>query len=165
MKSSALLLLLLAAGATAASVYTWTDPATGKTVYSDQPPPASIKSQQKNLQGNSIETSGAGYSMKEAMKNAPVTLFATECGTPCDDARKLLNKRSIPFTLKNPETQAQYATELKKLVGALTVPVLQIGTQTVNGFDTGRWNAALDSVGYPPAGATIPAPAKKESKR
>ena len=84
MKIPALTMLLLAASATAAGVYTWTDPASGKTVYSDQPPPASIKAQQKNLQGNSIETSGPGYSLKEAMKKAPVTLFATECGMACE---------------------------------------------------------------------------------
>jgi len=160
-------MLLLAASATAAGVYTWTDPASGKTVYSDQPPPASIKAQQKNLQGNSIETSGPGYSLKEAMKKAPVTLFATECGMACDEARKLLNKRGIPFTLKNPETQSHYAAELKKLVGTTMVPVLQVGSQTLNGFEAGKWNSALDAVGYPQA--SVPgqnvAPAKKESTR
>lgn len=165
MKIPALTLLLLAAGASAAGVYTWTDPATGKTVYSDQPPPPTIKAQQKNLQDNSIETSGPGFGMKEAMKKAPVVLYATECGAPCDDGRKLLNKRNIPFQLRNPETQEAYAAELKKLIGSISVPVLQVGPQTVKGFEPTRWNNALDAVGYPPAGATVPAPVKKEGKR
>lgn len=165
MKLTVLTLLLLAAGsATAAGVYSWTDPATGKTVYSDQPPPPSIKGQQKNMQGNSIETSGPGYAMKEAMKKAPVVLFVSECGSPCDDARKLLNKRNIPFQLKNPQTQEAYAAELKKLTGALAVPVLQIGPQLIKGYEPTGWNNALDAVGYPPAGATLPTGNKAAAK-
>ena len=165
MKIPALTMLLLAASATAAGVYTWTDPASGKTVYSDQPPPASIKAQQKNLQGNSIETSGPGYSLKEAMKKAPVTLFATECGMACDEARKLLNKRGIPFTLKNPETQAKYADELKQLGGGLTVPVLLVGSKTAKGFEVSQWNSLLDQAGYPQADGSIAPASNKEAAR
>jgi glutaredoxin len=158
-----LLATLAAAPVQADRVYTWTDPATGKTVFSDQPPPPSLKGQQKDLKNNSIDTSGPGYAMKQAMKNAPVTLFANECGEPCDNARKLLKKRNVPFTLKNPETQAKYADELKKLAGGMTVPVLQIGSKTAKGFEAGQWSTLLDEAGYPQADGSI-APASAPAK-
>ncbi len=151
------LLALLIAGTAHAGVYSWVDPATGKTVYSDQPPPPSIKGEQKNIRGNTIDTSGASYDMKEAMRKAPVVLFASECGQPCDDARKLLNKRNVSFLLKNPQTQEAYAAELKKLTGAVAVPVLQVGPQTIKGYEPAGWNSALDAVGYPPARGTAAA--------
>jgi hypothetical protein len=44
MKRALFILLAAAAGlATAQTTYTWTDPATGSTIYSDQPPPTNIK--------------------------------------------------------------------------------------------------------------------------
>ena len=160
-----LLLATLAAPVMADRVYTWTDPATGKTVFSDQPPPPSAKGQQKDLKNNSIETSGPGYALKQAMKSAPVTLFANECGEPCDNARKLLQKRKVPFTLKNPETQAKYADELKQLGGGLTVPVLLVGSKTAKGFDVSQWNSLLDQAGYPQADGSIAPASNKEAAR
>ena len=160
-----LLLTLLAAPVQAERVYTWTDPASGKTVFSDQPPPPSAKGQQRDLKNNSIETSGPGYALRQATKSAPVTLYANECGEACDTARKLLQKRKIPFTLKNPETQEKYAEELKKLAGSQIVPVLLVGSKTVKGVEAGQWNSALDQAGYPQANGSIAAGAGKDSVR
>ena len=74
----------------------------------------------------------------------------------------------MPFTSKDPQANPDAQAELKKLTGKLNVPVLVIGRDRLDGFETGQWQAALDHAGYPksvpvrqPAGtpATTPAPA------
>jgi hypothetical protein len=55
------------------------------------------------------------------------------------------------------------AEALKKLVGAMDVPVLTLGANKLKGYDEGSWNSALDSAGYPRTalpGQRPPAPPK-----
>ncbi len=81
------LLIGLTAGAAAGDVYTWKDEK-GRTVVSDQPPPSSVKSfDQRKSSANVIQTSEASYSAQQAAKNFPVTLYATDCGEFCNNAR------------------------------------------------------------------------------
>ena len=61
----------------------------------------------------------------------------------------LLAKRGIPFTEKNPESDAAAATALKEKVGALQVPTIVIGTNSLTGFDEEGWHSALNAAGYP----------------
>lgn len=166
-------ILLLAAWLAAASMplaaaplYQWKD-AQGRTVYSDQPPPPNIRNaQQKSFKGSVIE-SGESYATHSAREKYPVTLYASACGTPCDDARKLLTERGIPFSSKDPQASPEAQAELKKLTGQLRVPVLVVGSEKLSGFETGEWQSALDRAGYPksappgrkPAPAAAPAPA------
>ncbi len=144
-----IMLVSLAGGAVAGQVYSWTDPATGKTVFSDQPPPPNVKGQQKDYKASTIQTSLHGYAIQEAIRKSPVTLFSSDCGEVCTNAKQFLSKRGIPYTLKNPGTQQAYFDELKKLTGSDKIPVLLIGSKTVTGFEPGSWNAALDEAGYP----------------
>jgi glutaredoxin len=84
-----------------------------------------------------------------AAKNFPVTLYITDCGNACTKAREHLTKRGVPFNEKDAGTP-EVQTELKKLIGALEVPVLAVGTITrLKGYDPAAWNAALDEAGYP----------------
>ncbi|MBB5020427.1 glutaredoxin [Chitinivorax tropicus] len=159
----ALMLLSLAGGVVAGQVYTWTDPATGKTVFSDQPPPPHIKGQQKDFKGSTIQTSVQGYAMQEAIRKNPVTLFSSDCGDVCTNARQLLIKRGIPYTLKNPGTQQAYMDELKKLSGSDQVPVLIVGSKATNGFEASSWHSALDAAGYPKAESPAMANKPKET--
>lgn len=155
----------------AAQVYQWKDEQ-GRTVYSDHPPPPSTRNvQQKAMKGNVIE-GGESYAGRMAREKSPVTLYASDCGMPCDDARKLLGERGVPFTSKDPQANPDAQAELKKLTGKLNVPVLLIGSDRLDGFESGQWQAALDRAGYPksvparqPAGApaTAPAPAPAPS--
>jgi glutaredoxin len=144
----------------AAQLYQWKD-AQGHMVYSDQPPPASIKgAQQKSFKGNFIEI-GESYAAKTAREKYPVTLYASACGVPCDQARQLLADRGVPFSSKDPQASPEAQAELQKLTGRLSVPVLTVGNEKIDGFETGQWQAALDRAGYPkstPPGST-PAPA------
>ncbi len=150
----------------AASLYQWKD-AQGRTVYSDQPPPPNIhNAQQKAFKGSVIEI-GESYAGKTAREKFPVTLYASACGPLCDQARQLLTQRGIPFSNKDPQASTEAETELKKLTGRTSVPVLVVGSDKIDGFEAGQWQAALDHAGYPksapagskPVSATAPTPA------
>ncbi len=132
----------------AAQLYQWKD-TQGRMVYSDQPPPPNIRNaEQKSFKGNLIET-GESYAVRSAREKYPVTLYASACGIPCDQARRLLSDRGIPFSNKDPQASPEAQAELQKLTGQLRVPVLVVGSDKINGFETGQWQAALDRAGYP----------------
>jgi len=148
----------------AAQLYQWKD-AQGRSVYSDQPPPASVKSaQQKSFKGSVIE-GGESYATKTAREKYPVTLYASPCGKPCDLAREFMAQSGVPFSNKDPQASPEAEAELKKLTGRLSVPVLKVGTDKIDGFEAGTWQKALDQAGYPkskpggkPAPESPPAP-------
>jgi glutaredoxin len=133
------------------SVYKWTD-ADGKVHFSDTPPPpqASKNVTQQRLGGGTVETSQLPYATQQAMKNSPVTLYtAPQCGDPCAQGRALLSGRGIPYTERDAQGNRADAEQVKKLIGALQVPVLLIGNDPLKGYDSGSWNSALDTAGYP----------------
>jgi glutaredoxin len=175
MKSGIVLVMVWLATASAplaaAQLYQWKD-AQGRTVYSDQPPPPSIRgAQQKSFKGSVIE-SGESYATLTAREKYPVTLYASACGALCDDARKLLTERGIPFSSKDPQASPEAQAELQKLTGQLRVPVLMVGSEKLSGFEAEQWQSALDRAGYPksaqpgrkpvpaaaPAAPPVPAP-------
>jgi glutaredoxin len=131
----------------AAQLYQWKD-AQGRTVYSDHPPPSGVTAQQKSFKGSVIEV-GESYATKSAREKYPVTLYASACGAPCDQARQLLTERGIPFSSKDPQASPEAQEALKKLTGRLGVPVLVVGNDKIDGFESGQWQAALDRAGYP----------------
>ena len=132
----------------AASLYQWKD-AQGRTVCSDQAPPPNIhNAQQKAFKGSVIDI-GESYATKTAREKYPITLYASACGAPCDQARQLLTQRGVPFSSKDPQASPEAQAELQKLTGRLSVPVLVVGSDRVDGFEAGQWQAALDRAGYP----------------
>ncbi len=144
----AVCLAAASASLAAAQLYQWKD-AQGRTVYSDQPPPPSIRNvQQKPFKGSFIEV-GESYAVKTAREKFPITLYASACGVPCDQARQLLTERGVPFSNKDPQASAESQAELQKLTGRLNVPVLVVGSDKIDGFETGQWQAMLDRAGYP----------------
>ncbi len=156
------LLIGLAASAAAGEVYTWKDEK-GRTVVSDQPPPPSVKSfDQRKSSANVIQTSEASYSAQQAAKNFPVTLYATDCGEFCNNARAHLAKRGIPFVEKNP-LKAEEAENFRKLTGGgMEVPLLLIGQlKTIKGYQAPEWDSALDQAGYPSTAIPGAKPAPK----
>lgn len=145
----------------AAGLYQWKD-AQGRTVYSDQaPPPSTAAVQQRPFKGSVIEV-GEPYATRVAREKRPVTLYTSACGAPCDQARQLLAARGIPHATQDLETSEAARSELEKLTGRLNVPVLRVGDEKIEGFETSRWQGALDRAGYPkPAFAgSKPAPAR-----
>jgi glutaredoxin len=151
MKSGKLLfsLLILACATGAhAQMYKWVGP-DGKVTYSDVPPPSSIKQvETKSLSGGGPSTVGLPYELSEAVKNSPVKLYTTTKCAPCDNARTMLNTRGIPFTEKTVSSN-QDIEQLRKISGDSNLPVLVVGRSTQSGFDSGAWNSALTSAGYP----------------
>ena len=132
------------------SVYRWVDK-NGKVQYSDQPPPEEVKSlTQKRMGGGTVDVSQMPYATQIAMQKSPVTMFgASNCGDLCNRGRDLLAKRGIPFSERDVQNNVGDAEAVKKLIGAIEVPVLLVGDTKVKGFDEGSWNGALDSAGYP----------------
>ena len=154
--------LLLTAPAQSAQLYQWKD-AQGRVYYSDQQPPPSVKNAtQKSFKGSFIE-GGDSFALKAAREKFPVTLYSTACGVPCDQGKRHLEQRGIPYTSKNPESGEDRAA-LLKLTGRSNVPVLVVGKDKIDGYEVGQWDAALDKAGYPKAGDLVkkPGPSNKE---
>lgn len=142
----AFVLVLGAATASAAQLYRWVDEK-GNVEWRDTPPPANAKKvEQRSMGGNTIETSTLPYSVQQAVRNFPVTLWTFDCGEPCTKARAHLTKRGVPYTERNAQKESE---ALKKLTGGLEVPVLLVGSRQLKGYLESDWDSALDSAGYP----------------
>ncbi|MBI3716096.1 MAG: glutaredoxin family protein, partial [Betaproteobacteria bacterium] len=154
-------------------LYRWVDK-DGVVHYTDTPPPDDAKKvERKNLSDGGSGDDQMPYAVKVAKERNPVTLYVTDCPEGCAPARALLAKRGIPYTEKNPLTDAEVAKSLRALVGSLSVPTIVIGTTPIKGYEEASWQAALDGAGYPrtnpflrppapvkdPSAATPPAPA------
>jgi len=151
MKTWAFLTLMgIAAVAHCAEMYRWVDEK-GVVNYTPYPPPANIrKVEQKNLGGNAVQTSETPYSVQLAVKNFPVTLYITDCGDLCNNARAHLKKRGIPYAEKNPQNPDEIEAFKKLTGGGMEVPLLVVGQlKTIKGFQASEWDAALDQAGYP----------------
>jgi glutaredoxin len=140
----------------ASEVYRWLDER-GSTHYSDQPPPPSAKQTSKvKGKGNVVDVDKESFDTTQARDKSPVVLYSTACGPVCDQARNHLTQRGIPFTTKDPSNEPEIAVELKKLIGSVEVPVIQVGKAHQKGFEASSWDSLLDSAGYPKT-ALIPA--------
>lgn len=163
----------------AQQLYKWVDK-DGKVSYADTPAPKDAKDvKQKGFSDNITTTpEELPFSVKDAMKRNPVTLYANACGELCDKARALLNTRGIPFADRNPETDPAARATLKEVADGMPMPTLTMGQRVIKGFTESEWQNALTSSGYPrtnpivrakpalpavpatPATAAAPAPAK-----
>lgn len=148
MRRSLILVLALASTSAWPEAYRWVDPASGRTVISDNPPPAGARSVSR-VGSNAGEGSAQPFAVQRAAANFPVTLYtAPDCAAECRQARDLLAGRGVPFAEKAVQTP-QDAEELKKLAGDLFVPSLQVGRQSVRGFQPDVYHRMLDAAGYP----------------
>ena len=159
------LLVLLAALATllpaqAAQLYRWVDDK-GRVEWRDTPPPANAKKVQRRTVGGSIiETSTLPYSLQQAVRNFPVTLYTGNCGEGCDKARAHLVRRGVPFTQKNPQDDVEGYRKLTN--GGMQIPLLFVGTERFAGYEETAWDRLLDTAGYarqPVPGYVAPKPA------
>ncbi len=141
------MVLLAASGAAlAAQLYRWVDEK-GSVEYRDTPPPASAKKVESRSVGvGAVETPALPFSVQQAVLNFPVTLWNSDCGAPCDQARAHLARRGVPHTEKDPQTDIE---AFKKLTGGLDVPVLYVGANRIKGYLESEWDTALDIAGYP----------------
>jgi glutaredoxin len=148
MKRIILGVLMLAATGTlvAAQLYRWVDEQ-GNVEYRDTPPPSTAKKvEQRTVGSSTVEASPLPFSVQQAAKNFPVTLWNSSCGAPCDQAREHLARRGVPHTEKNPQNDIE---AFQKLTGGLDVPVIYVGSNRIKGYLESEWDSALDIAGYP----------------
>lgn len=130
----------------AAQLYRWVDEK-GNVEWRDTPPPPNAKKvETRNMGGNTIETSNMPYSVQQAVKRFPVTLWTFPDCAPCNDARSHLGRRQVPYTERNVQRDPE---ALKKITGSNEAPVLLVGTKPLKGYLASDWDAALDEAGYP----------------
>ncbi|MEJ5212140.1 MAG: glutaredoxin family protein [Burkholderiales bacterium] len=143
------LLTLVLAPMAGAELYRWVD-RDGKVHYSDSPPPPGARQvEEKRVPANTASGGDLPYATRRAAEAFPVTLFVSDCGEPCTQARAHLSRRGIPYTARNPAANQADADALAKLVSSPQVPVLVVGKRPLTGYDAAAWDAALDAAGYP----------------
>jgi glutaredoxin len=144
----------------AAQLYRWVDEK-GNVEFRDTPPPASVPSksiQQRSVSGSSTDTSTLPYAVQVAAKNFPVTLWASNCGVACDQAKAHLARRGVPHEEKDPTADVD---AFQKLTGSNEVPVLVVGRTQIKGYLASTYDNALDSAGYPRSAPPIAKPSAK----
>ncbi|MEK6592274.1 MAG: glutaredoxin family protein [Pseudomonadota bacterium] len=140
-------LAVLALPVSAAQLYRWVDER-GRVEWRDTPPPPNAKKiEQRNISTSTIQTGEMPYSLQQAVKNFPVTLWTTSCGETCDKARTHLARRGVPHTERNPQSEIE---DFKKIAGGgMEVPLLMVGNNRLKGYLESSWDSALDAAGYP----------------
>lgn len=143
--------LLACSLATAQTTYRWTDKASGRTVYSDQPPPPGAAQVVRIGGGNAPDAdSQVPYTTRQAMQKFPVVLYTSaNCVDECRQARDFLNARGVPFSEKMLTTEEDRGELTRKLGSEAVVPSFTVGQQSFKGFESGAWSNLLDLAGYP----------------
>jgi len=142
--------LLITSLVSAQTTYRWIDKMTGKTVYSDQPPPPGATKVQTQGGSAPSDDKQMPYATRQAAEKFPVTLYTSAtCTEPCNQARSLLNGRGTPFAEKMIKSEAELAELTSKLGSEAVVPSIFVGQQSFKGFETTAWNNLLDLAGYP----------------
>lgn len=141
-------LMLLCAATAHAQLYKWVGP-DGKVSYSDVPPPkTAAKVETKALAGGASAFGDLPFDVAAAARSHPVTLYTTRNCPACDDGRKLLSERGIPFQEKTVSSNEDIA-HFKQAGGDGNLPMLTVGRNKETGFEAGAWNGALSAAGYP----------------
>ena len=167
MRSATILLAAAAAlsGAVfAGQLYRWVDEK-GNVEFRDTPPPATAKTiEERKLGGGTAPAANLPYSVQQAMKNFPVTLWATDCGDACTNARAHLARRGVPYAEKDPQAEFE---SFKKVTGGTEVPVIFVGSTRLKGYLESDLDKALDAAGYPRTALVKPAakPAAKPAEK
>jgi glutaredoxin len=146
----ALGLAALFSGSWAQQTYRWVDKE-GHVHYTQQPPArdAAKSVQQKKIGGGSVVESQIPFSLQQAIKNYPVTLYTSpSCKQGCPEARELLSKRGIPYSEVS-VSDSQTNDLLIKATGDNKVPALTVGTLAQKGYQAEAMHSALDAAGYP----------------
>jgi glutaredoxin len=169
----------------AGEIYKWQDKR-GVIRYSDQMPPPYAKNVQKYRKtANGLvlvkpEPPPPSEAVPPKSEPAPIETGSTapdapaaeegivlfsfeECGAPCKEAEEFLNRRGVPYTLRNKELDK---LELQKRTGKLEAPVIYVGKKMHSGFQAGVWNELLEAAGYGKASSATPSgnPAQQSSR-
>jgi hypothetical protein len=83
------------------------------------------------------------------VRDHPVTLTTTADCAPCDAGRALLRARGVPFTELTVGTTRDQDSLRRRGGDADHLPLLQVGSRRIPGFESGAWQAELDAAAYP----------------
>ncbi|MBL8378596.1 MAG: glutaredoxin family protein [Burkholderiales bacterium] len=162
MKNSALAtiaagLMCAVAAASALAQYKYVGP-DGRVTYSDTPPPTSAKplgkpatSAPAPAPAGGSSTTGAQslpFALQGPTKTYPVVIYTGADCEACNQGRRLLATRGVPFAEKTVRTQEDL-NAFKAATGSSQIPVLMVGGSKSVGFDESAWNIALTGAGYP----------------
>lgn len=127
----------------------------GKVTFSDKPPLANDKSNDKvtatDRVGRQLDLSGNNlpFELRQVATRFPVTLYSSSTCAPCVTGRAQLASRGIPFTERTVTTNEDIEA-LQRLSGETSLPFLTIGGQKIKGYSDTEWTQFLDAAGYPP---------------
>jgi len=160
-----LAIIVFPLNAQAAELYRWVD-ADGKVHYTDTRPPSDARDarvtrvpQQAVAPEETQASATTSYATQQAATNFPVTLYTSpSCADYCENARKLLNQRGIPFTEKQLQTEEERSAFLQLFNDQDMLPSATVGSRQLSGYEVNMWNALLDKVGYPAAPAPSQTP-------
>ena len=88
------------------------------------------------------------YALRQARSKYPVTFYSTGDCPPCDDARRMLVQRGVPYTERSVISGADLKA-LQALSGQEQLPFATVGQQHLVGWDPDNWQRYLDLAGYP----------------
>lgn len=121
----------------------------GKVHYGDSPLQDSEDVTRLKLGNEPTPNENLPYETRRARQNFPVTLYTfPDCGSTCQQARDLLNKRGIPYMEKS-ITKKEDMDAFRKDSGDNMLPSATIGKTWVKGFLADQWSKELDFAGYP----------------
>jgi len=142
--------LLLGPAAQAVTIVQCED-AEGNRTYQEKCPPGS-----KVVGTKSIYTGpkDSAPDLEALQEEYPVVLYSVETCDACDLVRNYLKNRGIPFSEKSVGDDAELQEELIARTGELSVPVVTIGDEVVEGYNKPVLKGKLDEVGYPDKMAT-----------
>lgn len=146
----------------------------GTVTYSDKPPstPTTAVTPISPLTGDVVapsqsylvDTTALPAAVRKAYSTYPVTFYSTKaCGQGCDEARKLLQTRGVPFAEITVNTAKDQSVFQQKVSASGGFPFITIGNKPISGYNPDEWNSYLNAAGYPatsqlPASYRNPAP-------
>ncbi len=144
----AILLVLVAFAITsahAAKLYKWVDK-DGNVSYQDRPPPPDAG----RVEEKDLATGSPKIKNKDGVaEKYPVVLYSVPKCSSCDLARAYLQKRKVPFSEKNVESDRKSQEEMKEKVKSLSVPTILVGAKVMSGYIESLLEGELDQAGYP----------------
>lgn len=138
----------------------------GRITFSDRAPQTVQQASPANSRRVIAAESDAAYDLPNALRapvaRYPVTFYSFSGCVTCDEARRFLRHKGIPFQEKTVNTDADKAA-FAKISPSGTMPVATIGNQQLTGFQQEDWDSYLKAAGYPqnsvlPSGYMAPAP-------
>lgn len=132
--------------ASAATTVLQCEDADGNHTFQERCPPGAKAVIIKQIQTGSRNSTAILDMLQE---EKPVVLFRVANCEACDRVRSYLRCRGVPFAEKDVSNNAAVQEELMTKTGELSVPVITIGDEVVDGYSDADLKHHLDAAGYP----------------